>query len=420
MNPTLMDVGAWLLTYAVHSTVLLGAAALLTWRLVRRDAWRDTLWKAALFGGLVTATVQTALDLRPRAGSWDLGPAPSAAATPVLAPAVVTRDAVVEGVREAAAQPPAARAPQPLAPASAEDAVTPPPSMLAGLPDTGTLLGLWTVVAAALLGRLAWRQGRLRRMLRQRREVADGEVLGTLAELRRNAGVWMPVRLSASEVAPTPLALGRAEICVPPRFLGEMDRDHQRAALAHELAHLVRRDPLWHFAASAVGALFFFQPLNLLARRRLRESAEFLCDEWAARQTGSPLGLARCLAQVASWVAPGRDPIPAGTMAMAEGGSPLLRRVERLTAWRPAAELSPVLRTAAALAVLLPVAAMAPGVTAGREAPVRNEVALPPERVQEQVIEHKNPDETLAQRWEWALADARRRGGTAWIVYTFP
>lgn len=35
----------WLLTYAVHSTILLGAAAALTVRLVRSDAWRETVWQ---------------------------------------------------------------------------------------------------------------------------------------------------------------------------------------------------------------------------------------------------------------------------------------------------------------------------------------------------------------------------------------
>jgi hypothetical protein len=206
----------------------------------------------------------------------------------------------------------------------------------------------------------------------------------------------MAVRLSASDVAPTPLALGRAEICVPPRFLGEMDPDQQRAALAHELAHLVRRDPLWHFAAAVVNAVLFFQPLNRLARRRIRESAEYLCDEWAARQTGSPLGLARCLAQVASWVAPGRDPIPAGTLAMAEGGSPLLRRVERLAAWRPSAELPAGLRVAAALAVLIPVAAMAPSVTVGRERPLAARGEGSPRVEREQATESRHPGETPA------------------------
>ena len=50
------DLPAWLLTYAVHSTLLIGAV----WLLVRRGVLtshhlQDTFWKAALVGGLLTA-----------------------------------------------------------------------------------------------------------------------------------------------------------------------------------------------------------------------------------------------------------------------------------------------------------------------------------------------------------------------------
>src|SRR5262249_55399505 len=62
---------AWLATYAVHSTLLLGGVALLTAFVVRREAWRETLWKAALVGGLLTSTVQVALGIGPLAGAME-------------------------------------------------------------------------------------------------------------------------------------------------------------------------------------------------------------------------------------------------------------------------------------------------------------------------------------------------------------
>ena len=40
--------------------------------------------------------------------------------------------------------------------------------------------------------------------------------------------------------------------------------------LAHELAHLARRDPLWLAFASVVERVFWIQPLNRIARRRSR------------------------------------------------------------------------------------------------------------------------------------------------------
>src|SRR4051812_46824434 len=70
---------AWLLTYLIHSTALLTLA----WGLTRARSWSpasaDLLWKTALIGGVLTATVQLRLELRP-AGSVSL-----AHASPALA-----------------------------------------------------------------------------------------------------------------------------------------------------------------------------------------------------------------------------------------------------------------------------------------------------------------------------------------------
>ncbi len=43
MTGIALPLAAWLLTYALHSTLLLCAAALLA-RRVRGEAWRETLW----------------------------------------------------------------------------------------------------------------------------------------------------------------------------------------------------------------------------------------------------------------------------------------------------------------------------------------------------------------------------------------
>ena len=56
---------AWLLTYAIHSTVLLGAAWFVTRRLSAPPAARAFVWKAALIGGVITATAQLQLGVRP-------------------------------------------------------------------------------------------------------------------------------------------------------------------------------------------------------------------------------------------------------------------------------------------------------------------------------------------------------------------
>src|SRR5256885_9988909 len=96
----------------------------------------------------------------------------------------------------------------------------------------------------------------------------------------------------------SPVALGLSEICVPELALSELGAEQQRSMLAHELAHLARRDSLWLAGASLIERVFFFQPLNRLARRELETTAEYLSDEWAMRKTGSAGSLPNCLGTV--------------------------------------------------------------------------------------------------------------------------
>jgi hypothetical protein len=62
---------AWLLTYAIHSTLLSGLAWLIT-RYVRSHRLKDLLWKTALVGGILTATLQVFWGVKPLTGQLDL------------------------------------------------------------------------------------------------------------------------------------------------------------------------------------------------------------------------------------------------------------------------------------------------------------------------------------------------------------
>ncbi|HEV8196435.1 MAG TPA: hypothetical protein VGP87_07325, partial [Gemmatimonadales bacterium] len=54
------ELSGWLLTYLLHSTLLLVAAWIVAPRF-RSHRVREMLWKTALFGGFVTATGQSLL-----------------------------------------------------------------------------------------------------------------------------------------------------------------------------------------------------------------------------------------------------------------------------------------------------------------------------------------------------------------------
>ena len=326
---------AWLLTYLLHSTILLGGGWLLTSSgAVRTPAAKDTLWKVCLVGGLLTASVQVASkDAVYGRRFWLPGAAPASLATPASAarrPAAsaVARDASVNAPRTPAA--PSARRATWIGAAAvaAPSASTSDPQRTTRLSWPVALLVVWMLGAAALLTRLAVRRTRFVRRLRDRRTIGDGAPVAILESLRTAAGVRRRVRLAVSTQLSGPVAMGTSEICLPVRALDSLSAAEQRAVLAHELGHLVRRDPSWLAVAVAVESVLFLQPLNRLARRRLQEAAEYLCDDWAVSQTGGSLTLAKCLAEVATWVQASRRAVPVS--GMAENRSHLVERVHRL------------------------------------------------------------------------------------------
>jgi beta-lactamase regulating signal transducer with metallopeptidase domain len=333
----------WLLTYLVHSTVLLGLAWLGRAALrERRLALQEAVLRAALVGGFVTASLQVGLGLQPLGGALAV---PSSDPVRAMASAVASVDV---------------------------------PELTAGRPAVeavaarwrGCLGVAWAGLVLVALARLAVAAVRLHRLLRGRRPLAAGELAAETAGLGPALGLRRPARLSAAERLSAPLATGlvRPEVCLPTRVVAELGADEQVALCAHELAHLARRDPAWILLARLAEALAPVQPLNAWARRRLQDLAECLSDDLAVTASGRRVSLARSLVDVASWTLGERPLLPVASAGALSARSRLGLRVERLmdtarTLERPRRILLP----AAAVAVLA--TALVTPVVSGSAAP---------------------------------------------------
>ena len=316
MNSIASSLLAWLLTYLIHSTVLLGIAWLVTRGKRLEPAASDLIWKVALLAGLVTGTIQSRLELS----------TPAAVQLPVAQPATPTDPGRQPGVGAPATDPATATQSVPQTPGYRPGSAGSQPSVGPSLPLVVVLL--WSVVALASSLYYVARRLILVGRLADRRAVSDGPLAATLAELRLTTGYRRRVHLTMARTISSPVALGLSEICVPELALSELGMEQQRSMLAHELAHLARRDALWLAGASLIERLFFFQPLNRLARRELETTAEYLSDEWAMRKTGSAVSLAKCLATVAEWIQ--ASPLGVPVAGLAERRSLLVSRISRL------------------------------------------------------------------------------------------
>jgi beta-lactamase regulating signal transducer with metallopeptidase domain len=313
----------WLFTYAIHSTLLiLGVWAVMATRPGRRlapasAAW---LWRFALVGGVLSATLQSIRSPDPLGGTMRL-----AASQRSKAVIRVEVDRTVTAPGDAPAQ--GAAVPRLRWRAAAGNVRATRVDVSPTWPLY--LVGVWLLGAAGLAVLHVRARRRFFRTLADRRagtySLAGGALRGVLAR----TGPVRAIDLTISDRLTSPVALGGREICIPARALWELDPIRMESILAHELAHLERNDPAWLTLARWLEAVLYFQPLNRLARIRMQEAAEFASDSWAASLVSRPLDLAHCLARVAEWSL-GSSRILAPAMAERRGAT-LVQRVRRLT-----------------------------------------------------------------------------------------
>lgn len=162
---------------------------------------------------------------------------------------------------------------------------------------------------------------------RQRVTAEDG-ANKTLREICEKADIRHVPYLSRSSDIKSPVCLPRKEICLPDWAFDDLPEEELKSLLAHEVGHMVRRDPLMLMLLQMLSRLFFFQPLFILARKRLTDLAELAADEWAAKHLADARSVAAALYTCATKIHENRQ-IQWG-LAMAGNKSMLRTRVERL------------------------------------------------------------------------------------------
>ncbi|HYE29182.1 MAG TPA: M56 family metallopeptidase, partial [Allosphingosinicella sp.] len=280
-------------------------------------------WKSAAIAG--SALLLAAL-LRSRAAA-DRGAVLKVAVALLLAlPAIAWFAPALE--IETAAPAPAVAAPAAplfLDTAEAEPALTPAAAETAGgdWDDPSLLFFLLYAGGVAMVGgRLLAGLWTLRRWTRAAREVDAPE---WREALHRAGGEALGIRLLVSEEASSPLSWGWRRPVVL------LDRDTLRAPaeadaiLAHEVAHVARRDwPSLILSRLAV-ALFWFNPLVWRLDREIAQQAEEAADSEAA----AAVEPARYAQTLLDWARLGGPPaLPANAIASGEPG--LARRVKAI------------------------------------------------------------------------------------------
>ena len=246
---------------ALRVSIVLGAALGLAALARRRPA---ALRHWILAAGIVCAAAAPALG--PLAPSWRMPSrgAPSAAPPDTPGGAANGRPSIDFVVTRAGAAPSVGRR--------------------ATLPGLAALaLGAWIAGAGLALSGLIIGLGRLMWIGRRAKPLSDPVWQAARDDIARQLGLSRQAALLES---PHPLLVTwgvlTPKIIVPPGA-SAWPRERIRIALAHELAHVSRRDWAIQMVAEVLRAAHWFNPVAWLACRRLRVESEHACDDVVLR-----------------------------------------------------------------------------------------------------------------------------------------
>lgn len=180
------------------------------------------------------------------------------------------------------------------------------------------LLWLWIAGVTLNLARLAVSFARTKGIQRGARPLEAG-----------------PSDVFISSAVGVPLVAGirKPRIVLPATLPGAVSQTDLQRIVAHERAHIRRRDPLFNFVARLIEAVLFFNPWVRIAGACLVREREIACDDYVVAGGGENAEYARCLAALADSAFARRSPILTPSAFGSRSG--LLARIKRLHSAAP-------------------------------------------------------------------------------------
>jgi uncharacterized protein (TIGR03435 family) len=195
------------------------------------------------------------------------------------------------------------------------------------------------------------------RVVRQGIPLETGREVEILRALQRTTRSPQSVRICATDSSMEPGVVGilRPVLLWPVTLSARLDDQQIAAILAHELAHVQRRDNLSALLHMVVQAVFWFHPMVWWLSARLIDERERACDEDVLRRGNEPARYAESILRTCEFYL--EAPLPCVTGVT---GADLKRRIETIMRNRPFDRLGRaraiLLSACAVAAFLIPIA----------------------------------------------------------------
>jgi BlaR1 peptidase M56 len=132
-------------------------------------------------------------------------------------------------------------------------------------------------------------------------KLAEQSLQLKLLDFAKRLNVKQPVMLLESKLVPVPIVLGwlRPVILLPTSVVTGLSPRQLEMLLAHEIAHVLRRDYLVNVLQSVIETLLFYHPVVWWVSGQIRKEREYCCDDLAVSLTGNPQQYAQTLLTLA-------------------------------------------------------------------------------------------------------------------------
>ncbi len=238
------------------------------------------------------------------------------------------------------------------------------------LSPLGLIAALWAGGAMVVIGFAIAQSNQLRQILVAGEPASDG-LSSRVADLCRRLRLRRapPTVVVDDRVPPMLWAfLGSVRLILPIELLDRLDENETDTLLAHELAHLSRRDHWVRHLEFAALAIFWWNPVAWWATKRVRRAQELCCDQRVAELLPNHRrAYADCLVETAGFLSGRRLPLGSPARAMADL-TQMKGRIHMIMSSPPSRRLSLTTKIAAAI-LLVAAVAITPMLTAQPEEP---------------------------------------------------
>lgn len=184
----------------------------------------------------------------------------------------------------------------------------------------------WSTGVILFSIRMAMGYREIFRLRSQSTSIEELPVMVMFQNLLERSGLKDKIALVSSRKVDIPITIGHLKpmILLPIGLINRLSPDETQAILAHEIAHIMRKDYLQNLFISTLEILFFYHPSVWWFSATIKAIREQCCDDLALELGAGRIALSKALIQLEE-----QSPGPAFALAFAHKNQ-LLNRIQRL------------------------------------------------------------------------------------------